>query len=152
MYFKFFLEERVLLASLRLETFTSTRLKLFLLVVQWESRTIRLKFQSFKNLQNCAFQSFIITYICNRRHSRLQYWLLLQHWHSRLLSLTHSLTLTLSLSLSLEPTFSRFFFKSDSCQVDKLTIPPLDNFCKEAISVVTVEVYTFTSIIKSNTQ
>ena len=61
MSLRFLLEERILEASLRSETFTVTRLRPFLLLAVFNIRRIHINFQFLKNFQNSVFQSAIIT-------------------------------------------------------------------------------------------
>ena len=50
----------------------------------------------------------------NSRHSYVEYWLLLQHWHYKLVTLSLNTELTCLVTERSEPSFSKSFFKSDS--------------------------------------
>ena len=92
MSLSFLLEERVLEASLRFETFTITSFGPFLLLIQWqfstlEGSTLTSSFSKiFKTLLSRVLLSLVSGILVNSRHSRLENWLLLQHWCSKLVT------------------------------------------------------------------
>ena len=79
MSFSFLLEERILEASLRFETFTITRFGPFLLLIPWQSSalegpTLTFSFSKiFKTVLSRMLLSLVSGISVNSRHSRLQY-------------------------------------------------------------------------------
>ena len=105
-------------ASLRFETFTITHFALFLLLIQWQSSTLEgstltSKFSKiFKTVLSRVLLLFVSGMSANSRHSHLQYWLLLQHWRSKLVTLSLKTELTCLATERSEPSFSKPFFTS----------------------------------------
>ena len=87
-FFKFFFTLRILLASLRLDSLMITFL-LVLLATQWQSSTFdgsTTTFNSSKTFSTVPSRSSFFRDSGNpliSRHSRLEYWLLLQHCRSK---------------------------------------------------------------------
>ena len=120
MLFRFFLKERILEASVRFKTFIITPLGLFLLLIQWQSSTLEgltltsIFSKIFKTVLSRMLLSLVSGIPVNFRHSRLEYRLLLQHWSSKLFTLSLNTKLTYLATERSEARFSKSFFKSDS--------------------------------------
>ena len=115
MRFNFLLEEHILLASLRLENFTSTRLGPFLLIIQWRYSTLKgfsltsSRSKIFKTVLSRVLLSLVSVIPINSRHSRLKNWLLLEYWHSKLVIISLKTELTCLATDRWVPSFSKFF-------------------------------------------
>ena len=120
MSFSFLLEECILVESLHFETFTITRLGSFLLLIQWQSSTLEGSSLTsslskiFKTVLSRVLLSLVSGIPVNSRHSRLEYWLLLQQWRSKLSSVSLHTELTCLATDRSELSCSKSFFKSDS--------------------------------------
>ena len=170
MSFSFLLEERILKASLRFETFTITLFGPFSLLTQWQSSTLEGSTltsnfpKTFKTVFSRVLLPFASGMPVNSRHSRLEYWLLLQHWGSKLVTISLNTELTCLATERSEPSYSKSCFKSDSsflilANVElnllwqsraKLIISSLDNFFKSVsdsamIKQISVTYYSYVS-------
>ena len=118
MSFSFLLEVRILKPSLRFETFTITRFGPFLLLIQWQSSTLEGSTLTsnfpkiFKTVLSRVLLSFVSGMPVNSRHSHLEYWLLLQHRRSKLVTLSLKTELTCLATERSERSFSIFFFNN----------------------------------------
>ena len=116
MPFSFLLEVRILKASSRFETFTITRFGPILQLIQWQSSTLEgptltSNFSKiFKTVLSRVSLSFVSGMPVNSRHSHLDYWPLLQHRRSKLVTLSLKTELTCLATKRSEPSFSKPFF------------------------------------------
>ena len=117
--FKFFFTLRILLASLRLE---SLMIKFLfpLLGSQWwfsifDESTVTSNFSKIISTFSSRSSFYILSAMpVNSRKSGLEYWLLLQHWHSMEIVLSLSLVLT-DLNIAKSASSSSISFLSSPC-------------------------------------